>query len=192
MYCQEYLIYHDHCSKHLVPYLEQRHKVGHMNLYNQMNSCHYYVDSYNPIYENSYIIWIHALLAQFPICGCNYFFTFGAVNVADSHVCLWTCTDARQVLQRRSVCSSPALLAAPLSNGGSRCQDSWIAVSDMHEFMYQHECRLFAMQGQRISWSPMLDNLVTASGSPGFTFWNLLLQGHYRQGIAFRQLCFIW
>ncbi len=29
----------------------------------------------------------------------------------------------------------------------------------------------FGMQGgQQISWSPTLDNLVTASGSPGFTF----------------------
>ncbi len=81
---------------------------------------------------------------------------------------------------------------APLSNGGSRWWDSWIAVSDMHEFMYQHECRLFAMQGQRISWLPMLYNLVTASGSPGFAFWNLLLQGHYCQGIAFWWLCSIW
>jgi hypothetical protein len=40
----------------------------------------------------------------------------------------------------------------------------------MHEFIYQHECRLFEMQGQRISWLPTFDNLVTASGSPGFTF----------------------
>jgi hypothetical protein len=37
----------------------------------------------------------------------------------------------------------------------------------------------------------MLDNLVTASGSPGFTFQNLLLQGHYCRGIAFQQLCSI-
>jgi hypothetical protein len=28
---QEYLIDCDHRSKHLVPYLEQRHKVGHVN-----------------------------------------------------------------------------------------------------------------------------------------------------------------
>jgi hypothetical protein len=26
----------------------------------------------------------------------------------------------------------------------------------------------FAMQNQQISWLPTLDNLVTASGSPGF------------------------
>jgi hypothetical protein len=32
----------------------------------------------------------------------------------------------------------------------------------------------FAMQSQQISWSPMLDNLVTASGSPGFTFQNII------------------
>jgi hypothetical protein len=29
---------------------------------------------------------------------------------------------------------------------------------------------LIAMQSQQISWLPKLDNLVTASGSPGFTF----------------------
>ncbi len=33
--------------------------------------------------------------------------------------------------QRRSVRSSPALLAAPSSNGGSHCPGSWIAVSDV-------------------------------------------------------------
>ncbi len=32
---------------------------------------------------------------------------------------------------QRSVCSSPALLAAPLSNGSSRCWGSWIAVFDV-------------------------------------------------------------
>ncbi len=48
MYCQEYLIYHDHWSSHLVLHLEQRHTVGHMNSHNQINSCHYchYVNSY--------------------------------------------------------------------------------------------------------------------------------------------------
>ncbi len=49
----------------------------------------------------------------------------------NSHVCLWTCTDARQVLQRRSVCSSPALSAAPFFDGSSHCQDSWIAMSEV-------------------------------------------------------------
>ncbi len=56
---------------------------------------------------------------------------FGVVTVANSHVCLWTCTDAPWVAQRRSVCSSSALLAAPLSDGSSRCQGSWIAVSNI-------------------------------------------------------------
>ncbi len=41
VYCQEYLIYHDYWSNHLVPHLEQRHKVGHMNSHNQMNPCYY-------------------------------------------------------------------------------------------------------------------------------------------------------
>jgi hypothetical protein len=40
-YCQEYLIYHDYLSNHLVPHLEQRHKAGHMNSHDQMISCHY-------------------------------------------------------------------------------------------------------------------------------------------------------
>ncbi len=63
--------------------------------------------------------------------GAIIFVTFGAVNVTDSHVCLWTCTDAPQVLKRRSACSSPALLAAPFFDGISHCQDSWIAMSDV-------------------------------------------------------------
>ena len=63
--------------------------------------------------------------------GATIFFTLSTVKVADSHVRLWTCTDARQVLQRRSVHSSPALLAAPLFDGSSRCQGSWIAVSNV-------------------------------------------------------------
>ncbi len=50
---------------------------------------------------------------------------------ANSHVCLWTCNDVPWVAQRRSVQSSPAMLAAQLSNGGGRCQGSWIAVSDV-------------------------------------------------------------
>ncbi len=56
---------------------------------------------------------------------------FGIVKVANSHVHLWSCTDAPWVAQRRSICSSPALLAAPLSNGSSRCQGSWIAMSNV-------------------------------------------------------------
>jgi hypothetical protein len=42
VYCQEYLIYYDYWSNHLVPHLEQRHKVRRMNSDNQMNSCHYH------------------------------------------------------------------------------------------------------------------------------------------------------
>ncbi len=59
------------------------------------------------------------------------FFTFGVVKVANSHVCLRTCTDAPWVAQRRSVCSSPALLAAPLFDGSSCCRGSWIAMSNV-------------------------------------------------------------
>jgi hypothetical protein len=169
MYRQEYLIYHDHWSKHLVPYLEQRHKVGHMSSYNQMNTCHYYVNSYNSMNSQHYMR-IHTS-SEFMLCwrnslfeGAIIFFTFGAVNVADSHVCLWMCTDARQVLQRRSVCSSPTLLTALLSNGGSCCQGSGIAVSDVHEFMYQHECRLLCN-------TRPTDQLVAYVGQPGDCLW---------------------
>ncbi len=42
VYHQEYLIYHDYWSNHLVPDLEQRHKVENVNSHNQMNSCHYH------------------------------------------------------------------------------------------------------------------------------------------------------
>ncbi len=48
----------------------------------------------------------------------------------NSLVRLWTCTDAPWGTGGRSVHSScPALMAAPLFNGGSRWQGSWIAVS---------------------------------------------------------------
>ncbi len=70
------------------------------------------------------IRWIHIIIVIM-------LSLFGVVKVANSHVCLWTCTDAPWVAQRRSVHSSPALLAAPLSNGSSRCQGSWIAVSNI-------------------------------------------------------------
>jgi hypothetical protein len=33
-------------------------------------------DEFTSLYENSYIIGIHALLVQFPICGCDYFLYF--------------------------------------------------------------------------------------------------------------------
>ena len=49
----------------------------------------------------------------------------------NSLVCLWTCTDAPWGTQGRCVCSFPVLLAAPLFDGGSHCQGSWIAASDV-------------------------------------------------------------
>ncbi len=70
------------------------------------------------------IRWIHIIIVIL-------FFTFGIVKVANSHVCLWTCTDVPWVAQRRSVCSSPALLAAPLFDGSSHCWGNWIAVSNI-------------------------------------------------------------
>ncbi len=75
---------------------------------------------------------MHALLAQYPICGCAYFsLPLAQWRWQNSHVCLWTCTDAPWGTQGRFVCSFPVLLAAPLFDGGSRCQGSWIAVSDI-------------------------------------------------------------
>ncbi len=49
----------------------------------------------------------------------------------NSLVCLWTCTDAPWGTQGRFVCSFPVLLAAPLFDGVSRCQGSWIAASNI-------------------------------------------------------------
>ncbi len=49
----------------------------------------------------------------------------------NSIVRLWTCTDVPWGTQGRFVCSFPALLAVPLFDGGSRCQGSWIAASDI-------------------------------------------------------------
>ncbi len=68
------------------------------------------------------IRWIHIIIVIM-------WSLFGVVKLANSHVCLWTFTDAPWVAQRRSVCSSPALLAAPSSNGSSHCWGSWKGVS---------------------------------------------------------------
>ncbi len=60
------------------------------------------------------IRWIHIIIVIM-------LSLFSVVKVANSHVRLWTCTDAPWFAQRRSVCSSPVLLAAPLSEGSSHC-----------------------------------------------------------------------
>ncbi len=49
----------------------------------------------------------------------------------NSLVCLRTCTNAPWGTQGRFVCPFPALLVAPLFNGGSHCQGSWIAASNV-------------------------------------------------------------
>ncbi len=54
------------------------------------------------------IRWIHIIIVIM-------LSLFGIVKVANSHVHLWTCTDVPWVAQRRSVHSSPVLLAAPFS-----------------------------------------------------------------------------
>ncbi len=73
-YCQEYLIYHYYWSNHLVPHLEQRHKMGHMNFHNQMNSCHYhnYVNSYIQMNSLHYVRIYSSY--EFMLCWCNSLF----------------------------------------------------------------------------------------------------------------------
>ncbi len=86
--------------------------------------CIYTICIYTVCIYIHLIRWIHIIIVIM-------ISLFGIVKMANSHVRLWTCTDAPWVAQRRSVCFSPALLAAPLSNGSSRCQGSWIAVSNV-------------------------------------------------------------
>ncbi len=88
-------------------------------------------DEFMALYENSYIIWIHALLAQFLICGCNYFLHLWRSERGRTVMFVWTCTDMPWVSKRRPACSSPALLAAPFFDGNSHCQDSLIAMSNV-------------------------------------------------------------
>ncbi len=99
-----------------------------------MNS-HYYGNSYNQMNSRHYIR-IHTSY-EFKLCwrsslfvGVIFFFTFGAVNVAEqscSSLNLYWCALR---YARKIFCSFPALLAAPLFDGGSHCQGSWIAASD--------------------------------------------------------------
>ncbi len=89
-------------------------------------------DEFTLLYKNSCIIWIHALLAQFPICGCAYFSSLLAQwRWQNSLVHLWTFTDAPWGTQGKFVCSFPVLLTAPLFDGGRCCQGSWIAASNV-------------------------------------------------------------
>jgi hypothetical protein len=71
---QEYLIYHDYWSNHLVLHLEQRHQVGHMNSHNQIDSSHYchYVNSYIQMNSLQYVR-IHTSY-EFMLCWCNSLF----------------------------------------------------------------------------------------------------------------------
>ncbi len=138
-YHQEHLIQHDYQS----PYPNSYHmNWNSRNLYDKIcvyticikkmcintilsNAiCIYTIYNYTVCIYIHLIRWIHIIIVLM-------ISLFGVVKVANSHVCLWTCTDAPWVAQRRSVCSSPVLLAAPLSDGSSRCQGSWIAVSNV-------------------------------------------------------------
>ncbi len=98
------------------------------------------------------IRWIHIIIVIM-------LSLFGIVKVASSHVPLWTCTDAPWVAQKRSVRSSPALLAAPLSNGSSHCQGSWISVSNIawiHVSTWMQaslQCKANRSVG-RLRWTP--------------------------------------
>ncbi len=103
-YHQEYLIYHDYWSNHLVPHLEQRHKVGQMDSHYQMNSSHY-----------------HYYLLHF------WHSEGGRTVLFVSELVVM-----RLELRKEDLFFySPVLLAAPSSNGGSCCQGSWIAVSNV-------------------------------------------------------------
>ena len=58
VYHQDYLFKCDYQLNNRVPYLEQRHIVGHVNSYNQMNSCRYvnsYIQMNSHHHVNSYI-----------------------------------------------------------------------------------------------------------------------------------------
>ncbi len=85
--------------------------------------CIYTICIYTACIYMHLIRWIHIIIIIM-------LSLFGIVKVANSHVCLCTCTDAPWVARRRSVCSSPAVLAASLSDGSIAVSDiAWIHVS---------------------------------------------------------------
>ncbi len=106
------------------------------------------------------------MLAQFPICLCTYVSSpLAQWRWQNSLVCLWTCTDVPWGAWGRSVHSSPALLAAPLFDGGSHCQNSWIAASDatwihvsawMQDFLQRKANESVGRLGWTIWWLPQV------------------------------------
>ncbi len=86
--------------------------------------CIYTICIYTVCIYNHLIRWIHIIIVIM-------LSLFGIVKVANLHVRLWTCTDAPWVAQRRSIRSSLALVAVPLSNGSRCCLGSWIALSNV-------------------------------------------------------------
>ncbi len=94
------------------------------------------------------------------------------MKVANSHVRLWTCTDAPWVAQTRSVCSSPALLAAPFFDGSSNCWGSWVAMSNVawiHVSTWMQaslECKKANKSVGHLHWTPWWLPLVV----PGSLF----------------------
>ncbi len=113
------------------------------------------------------------------------FFTFGVVKVANSHVCLWTCTDAPWVAQRRSVCSSPALLAAWLFDGSNHCWGSWIAMSDVawiHVSTWMQaslECKKANESVGHLRWTPWWLPLVVPASLLKLAFARSLSSRHH-------------
>ncbi len=133
-YRQEYLIRHDYQSLYPNAYHMNWNSI---NLYYMI--CVFTICMFNicintilnnaiyicticicPICIYTVCIYIH-LIRWIHIIIIIMLSLFGIVKVANSHVHLWTCTDAPWVAQRRSVHSSPALLAAPLFDGSSHC-----------------------------------------------------------------------
>ncbi len=105
---------------------------------------------------------------------------FGTVKVANSCVCLWTCTDAPWVARRRSVRSSPALLAAPLSNGNSHCWGSWIVVSDIawihvSRWMQDYLQHKVNESVDRLRWTPWWLPLVVLGSLFETCFWKVII-----------------
>ncbi len=126
--------------------------------------CIYTICIYTVCIYICLIRWIHIIMVIM-------FFTFGIVKVANSYIHLWTCTDAPWVAQKKIVCSSPTLLAARLSNGSSRCQGSWISVSNVawiHVLTWMQvslQCKANESVG-RLCWTPWWLPLVV----PGSLF----------------------
>ncbi len=136
-YCQEYLIYHDYWSNHLVPHLEQRPQVGHMNSHNQMNSCHhcYYVLHFWHSEGGRTVLFVSELVLMH----------------------LEQCKEDLFALLLRCWQLDCPMEVAVVKVAEQLC-------SSLHEFMYQHECRLLCN-------AKPTNQLVAYIGQPGDCLW---------------------